>query len=175
MPPCTDVTLRKLKLPQWPGNYVPLILYVEILFWANALRTHIGWRVVTSVQGGIFADYKQIDTHALKGNHAKFGYPKSLHIWATRDWAILSKLRFDVIYPSVAIRQDWNSNTCSLFAKMIMIIKLNRMLWVWCWKHFLDSLNYISISIDDVIIMFWLNPKIYMLVTTCLQCDLVSI
>ena len=120
---------------------------------------HIGWRVVTSVQGGIFADYKQIDTLVLKGKPTKFGYPTSLHIRATRDWAILSKLRFDAIYPSVAIRQDWNSNTYSVFAKIIMIIKLNRMLWVWCWKHFFDSLNYISISIDDVIIMFWLNPN----------------
>ena len=46
----------KFQLPQRPGNYVPLTLYVEILFWANALRTpywltwchvssgrHIGW------------------------------------------------------------------------------------------------------------------------------------
>ena len=46
----------KFQLPQRPENYVPLTLYVEILFWANALRTpywltwchvssgqHIGW------------------------------------------------------------------------------------------------------------------------------------
>ena len=46
----------KFQLPQSPGNYVPLTLYVEILFWANVLRTpygltlchvssgrHIGW------------------------------------------------------------------------------------------------------------------------------------
>ena len=33
----------------------------------------------------------------------RFGYPKSLHIRATRDWDIPSKLRFDAIYPSVAI------------------------------------------------------------------------
>ena len=63
---------------------------------------HIGWRGVTSVQGGILADYNQIDPHVLKWNPAKFGYPKSLHIRATRDWDILSKLRFDAIYPSVA-------------------------------------------------------------------------
>ena len=91
------------QLPQRPGNYVPLTLYVEILFWANALRTHIGWRGVTSVQGGILAEYDQIDTHVLKWNPATFGYPKSLHIRATRDWDIPSKLRFDAIYPSVAI------------------------------------------------------------------------
>ena len=64
---------------------------------------HIGWRGVTSVQGGILADYDQIDTHVLKWNPAKFGYPKSLHIRATRDWDIPSKLRFDAVYPSVAI------------------------------------------------------------------------
>ena len=29
----------KVQLPQRPRNYVPLTLYVEILFWANALRT----------------------------------------------------------------------------------------------------------------------------------------
>ena len=40
---------------------------------------------------------------SLKWNPAKFGYPKSLHIRATRDWDIPFKLRFDVIYPSVAI------------------------------------------------------------------------
>ena len=46
----------KFQLPKRRGKYVPLILYVEILFWANALRTtywltwchgssgrHIGW------------------------------------------------------------------------------------------------------------------------------------
>ena len=64
---------------------------------------HIGWRGVTSVQGGILADYDQIDTYVLKWNPAKFGYPKSLHNRATRDWDIPSKLRFDAIYPSVAI------------------------------------------------------------------------
>ena len=64
---------------------------------------HIDWRGVTSVQGGILADYDQIDTHVLKWNPAKFGYPKSFQIRATRDWNILSKLLFDAIYPSVAI------------------------------------------------------------------------
>ena len=64
---------------------------------------HIGWRGVTSVQGGILADYDQIDTHVLNWNPAKFGYPKSIHIRATGDWDIPSKLRFDAIYPSVAI------------------------------------------------------------------------
>ena len=46
----------KFQLPQRLGNYVPLTLYVEVLFWANGLRTpylltwcyissgwHIGW------------------------------------------------------------------------------------------------------------------------------------
>ena len=64
---------------------------------------HIGWRGVTSVQGGILSEYDQTDTHVLKWNPAKFGYPKSLHIRATCDWDILSKLRFDAIYPSMAI------------------------------------------------------------------------
>ena len=64
---------------------------------------HFGWRGVTSVQGGISADYNQIDTHCLKYKPAKFGFTKSLHMRATRDWAIPSKLRFDAIYPSVAI------------------------------------------------------------------------
>ena len=36
-------------------------------------------------------------------NPDKFGYAKSLHIRATRDWDIPSKLRFDAIYPSMAI------------------------------------------------------------------------
>ena len=52
----------------------------------------------------MLADYDQIDAHVLKWNPAKFGYPKSLHIRATRDWDIPSKLRFDAIYPSVAVR-----------------------------------------------------------------------
>ena len=30
---------QKIQLSQKLGNYVPLTLYVEILFWANALRT----------------------------------------------------------------------------------------------------------------------------------------
>ena len=47
---------------------------------------HIDRRGVTSFQGGILADYNQIDTRVLKWNPAKFGYPKSLHIWATRDY-----------------------------------------------------------------------------------------
>ena len=59
---------------------------------------HIGWRGFTSVQGGILADYDQIDTHVLKWNPTTFGHPKFLHIWATRDWDIPSKLRFDAIY-----------------------------------------------------------------------------
>ena len=67
-------------------------------YWPN-----IGWRGVTSVQGGILADYDQIDTHVLKWNPAKFDYPKSIHIPATGDWDIPSKLRFDARYPSVAI------------------------------------------------------------------------
>ena len=64
---------------------------------------HIGWRGVTAVQCGILADYDQIDTHVLKWNPAKFGYLKFLHIRATRDWVFPSKLRFDAVYPSVAI------------------------------------------------------------------------
>ena len=84
------------------------IMYHSLYMWKSCSESslyepHIGWRSVTSVQGGILADYDQIDTHVLKWNPAKFGYPKSLHIGATRDWDIPSKLRFDVIYPSVAI------------------------------------------------------------------------
>ena len=84
------------------------IMYHSLYMWKSCSEPmpygpHIGWRGVTSVQGGILADYNQIDTHVLKWNPAKFGYPKSLHIRATRDWDIPSKLRFDVIYPSVAI------------------------------------------------------------------------
>ena len=84
------------------------IMYHSLYMWKSCSEPtpygpHIGWRGVTSVQGGILADYDQIDTHVLKWNPAKFGYPKSLHIRATRDWDIPSKLRFDAIYPSVAI------------------------------------------------------------------------
>ena len=92
-----DSPVTKFQLPQRPGNYVPLTLYVEILFWANALRTHIDWRGVTSVKGDILPDYDQKDTHVLTGNPAKFGYPKSLHIRPTRDLTIPSQLRFDAI------------------------------------------------------------------------------
>ena len=49
---------------------------------------HIDWRGVTSVQGGILADYNQIGTHVLKWNPAKFGYSKSLH--NTNTWLIYS-------------------------------------------------------------------------------------
>ena len=84
------------------------IMYHSLYMWKSCCEPtpygpHIGWRGVTSVRGGILADYNQIDTHVLKWNPAKFGYPKSLHIRATRDWDIPFKLRFDVIYPSVAI------------------------------------------------------------------------
>ena len=64
---------------------------------------HIDWRGVTWVQGGILADYDQIDTHILKWNPAIIGYPKSLHIWAIHDLTIPLKLRFDAIWPSGAI------------------------------------------------------------------------
>ena len=93
----------KFQLPQWPGIYVPLTLYVKILFWPTPCGPIIDWRGVTSVQGGILADYDQIDTHVLKWNPAKFSYPKYFYIWATRDWGIPSKLRFVAINPSVVI------------------------------------------------------------------------
>ena len=84
------------------------IMYHSLYMWKSCSEPtpygpHIGWRGVTSVQGGILADYNQIDTHVLKWNPDKFGYPKSVHIRVTRDWDIPSKLRFDAIYPSVAI------------------------------------------------------------------------
>ena len=84
------------------------IMYHSLYMWKSCSEPtpygpHIGWRGVTSVQGDILADYDQIDTHVLNWNPAKIGYPKSLHIRATRDWDIPSKLRFDAIYPSVAI------------------------------------------------------------------------
>ena len=92
------------------------IMYHSLSIWKSCCEPtpygpHIGWRGVTSVQGGILADYDQIDTHVLKWNPAKFGYPKSLHIRATRDWDIPSKLRFDAIYPSEAIETQTNT-TC---------------------------------------------------------------
>ena len=95
---------KKFQLPQRTGNYVPLILYAEILFRANALRTQTVCRGVTSIQGGILADYNQINTHVLTWNPAKFSYPKSLHIRAICDCNIPSKLRLDAIYPSAAIQ-----------------------------------------------------------------------
>ena len=84
------------------------IMYHSLYMWKSCSEPtpdgpHIGWRGVTSVQGGILADYDQIDPHVLERNPAKFGYPKSLHIRATRDWDIPSKLRFDAINLSVAI------------------------------------------------------------------------
>ena len=84
------------------------IMYHSLYMWKSCSEPtpygpHIDWRGVTSVQGGILADYNQIDTHVLKWNPAKFGYPKSLHLWARRDLTNPSKLRFDAIYPSVAI------------------------------------------------------------------------
>ena len=84
------------------------IMYHSLYIWKSfseptPYRPHIGWRGVTAVQGGILADYDQIDPHVLKWNPCKFSYPKSLHIRATRDWDIPSKLRFDAIYPSVPI------------------------------------------------------------------------
>ena len=83
-------------------------MYHSLYMWKSCSEPttygpHIRWSSVTLVQGGILADNDQMDTHVLKWNPAMFGYPKSLHIWATRDWVILSKLRFDAIYPSVAI------------------------------------------------------------------------
>ena len=93
----------KFQLHQRLGNYVPLTLYVESCSEPTPYGPHIGWRGVTLVQGGILADYDNIDPHYLKWNPAKFGYPKSLHIRVTSDWDIPSKLRFDAIYPSVAI------------------------------------------------------------------------
>ena len=41
---------------------------------------HIDWRGVMSVQGGILADYDQIDTNVLKRNPAQFGYPKTFEL-----------------------------------------------------------------------------------------------
>ena len=126
----------KFQLPQRPGNYVTLTLYVEILFWANALRTpywlawchvssgrHIGWLRpnwytcpemkscqvllslvslrsshtwlrysfqtpfwcyisvgghpgVTSVQGGILADYDQNFSRGWDSPDTKFQLPQ---------------------------------------------------------------------------------------------------
>ena len=84
------------------------IMYHSLYMWKSCSEPtpygpQIGWRGVTSVQGGILAYYNQIDPHVLKWNPAKFGYPKSLHIRATRDWDIPPKLSFDAINPSVAI------------------------------------------------------------------------
>ena len=56
------------------------IMYHSLYMWKSCCEPtphgpHIGWRGVTSFQGGILADYDQIDTHVLKWNPAKFGYP----------------------------------------------------------------------------------------------------
>ena len=129
---------KKFQLPQWPEIYVPLTLYVEILFWTNALRTpywltwchvssgrHIGWLRpnwyprpevkscqvwlswvfshssytwlrysfktpfwcyisvgghpgVTSIQGGILADYNQNLSRGWDSPDTKFQLPQWL-------------------------------------------------------------------------------------------------
>ena len=61
------------------------IMYHSLCMWKSCSEPttygpHIGWRGVTSVQGGILVDYFQIDTHV-----PKFDYPKSLNIRAARD------------------------------------------------------------------------------------------
>ena len=83
----------KFQLYQWPKNHVPLTLYVEILFSANALRTPY-W-----VQGGILADYDQIGTHVPKWNPDKFGYPKCLTYELSSDWNTPQNLFVYAIYP----------------------------------------------------------------------------
>ena len=79
-------------MPTWYGN--PRVTSYE---------SHIDWRGVRSVQGGILVDYDQLDAHVLKWNPDKFGYPQSLHARAAHAWDIPSKLKFYAIYPSMAI------------------------------------------------------------------------
>ena len=68
------------------------------------LGPHIDWHGDTSGQSGILTHYDQCDTHISWSEILKIlGYPKSLHIRAARDWDIPSKIRFDAIYPSVAL------------------------------------------------------------------------
>ena len=53
-----DSPVTKFQLPQRPENYVPLTLYVEILFWANALRTRY-WLSWCHVSPGRFIGWLQ--------------------------------------------------------------------------------------------------------------------
>ena len=52
-----------------------------------------------------------------------FGYPKLLHIRAIRDWVIPSKLRFDVIYTSVAIlaSRQFRAAYCLITTKTLLV------------------------------------------------------
>ena len=124
-PISTDVLSRQFRAAYWlittkliPMSWSEILpslvilslftfeLHVIEIFLQNSFWCYIsvcGHPGVTSVQGGILADYDQIDTHVLKWNPAKCGYPESPHIRATRDLTIPSKLRFDAIYLSVAI------------------------------------------------------------------------
>ena len=98
-----DSPETKFQPSQWPGHYVPLTLYVEILFSANALRTPY-WLMWCHVCSEWHAGW-------LRPNWYTYLEVKSwqvllLHIRAARHWVFPSKLHFDAIYPLVAIRFD---------------------------------------------------------------------
>ena len=63
----------KFQLPQRLGNYVPLTLYVEILFWANALRTPY-WLTWCHVSSGRHIDW-------LRPNWYTCPEVKSCQVW----------------------------------------------------------------------------------------------
>ena len=68
------------------------IMYHSQYMWVSCSEPtpygpHFGWRGVTSIQGGILADYDQIDTHGLKYKPAKFGFlPNSVLMLYIRRW-----------------------------------------------------------------------------------------
>ena len=157
-------------------------MYHSLYMWKSCseptpYERHIGWRGVTSVQGGILADYDQIDTHVLKWNPAKFDYPKSLHIRATRDWDIPSKLRFNAIYPSVAIlvsRQFraayWLITTKTLVSRHI--VSASSKIGKLCTTHFICGNLVLSQRLTNAILadvvsrrsgrhISWLRPNWY--------------
>ena len=91
-----------------------------------AYGPHIDWRGVTSVQGGILADYDQFDTHVPKWIPDKFGYPKFPHLRAAHDWIITSKLCFDAIYLSLDILVSRQSGILADYHQIdTHVLKLN--------------------------------------------------
>ena len=87
----------KFQLHQRLRNYVPLTLYVEIFFWANALRTpywltwyhgrlgrHIGW-LRPNWRTSPEVKYYQVWCHVSSGRHIGWLRPK-LYSWMGLSW-----------------------------------------------------------------------------------------